>query len=137
MTLCQTDLILTLKYVIVSKWVSSLIWQAYYYKLPKICFCYTFCRPNEKTAQIWCFNLTALFYNIFTNGHFIWEIFDWQFKDLWTYLSAITYLNITKIFHPINKKNLPGKLYATTAPGFWTMPLLILLKMCWLIFLKM
>ena len=34
------------------------------------------------------------------------------------YLSAITYLNITKIVHPINSKNLPGDLYATTAPGF-------------------
>ena len=48
--ICQIDLILTLNCVIVSKWVPNLIWQAYY-KLPKICFFYTFCRPNEKQPK--------------------------------------------------------------------------------------
>ena len=51
-------------------------------------------------------------------------------KNLWTYLSTISYLNVTKIFHLINSKNQPGQLYATIAPGFWKMLLLILLKMC-------
>ena len=41
-----------------------------------------------------------------------------------------------QILHPINSKNLPGELYAATAPGFWTMLLLILLKMCRMVFLK-
>ena len=45
-------------------------------------------------------------------------------------LPPITYLNITKTVHPTNSKNLPWTLYATTAHGFSTMPLLILLKMC-------
>ena len=31
-------------------------------------------------------------------------------------LSIVTYLNITKTFHLINSKNIPGELYATTAP---------------------
>ena len=40
-----------------------------------------------------------------------------NFKNLWTYLSTISYLNITKIFHLINSKNQPGQLYVTIAPG--------------------
>ena len=30
----------------------------------------------------------------------------------------ITYLDITKPFHFIDSKNLPGEFYPTTAPGF-------------------
>ena len=52
MALCQTDLILTINRVIVSNWAPNLIWQAYY-KLPKIGFLSTFCRPNEETAHMW------------------------------------------------------------------------------------
>ena len=36
-----------------------------------------------------------------------------------TYLFITTYLNATKTFYLINNKNLPGKLYATTVPGFF------------------
>ena len=57
-TSCQTDLILTIKYVIVSKRVPNLIWQAYY-KLLKIYFLYRHCRANEKLGQIWCFTSTS------------------------------------------------------------------------------
>ena len=44
------------------KWVSNLIQQAYC-KLPQICFLYTLCRPNEKTAQalMFHFNLQPSF----------------------------------------------------------------------------
>ena len=44
-------------------------------------------------------------------------------------------INITKIFHFINSKNLLGESYATTAPDFWKMHLLVLLKMYLGIFL--
>ena len=74
---CQSDLVLILKCVIISKWVPNLAWQAYYNKLLKISFLYTFCRPNEESVQIWCFTSTYTFYNIFTNSFSIWEIFDW------------------------------------------------------------
>ena len=121
--------------VIASKWVPNLIQQAYY-KLPKICFLNTLCRPNEKQPKFWCFTSTSPFYNIFTNGLSIWENFDWQFKDLWTYLFIITCLNLTKTLHLISSKNLSGEFYVTTASGFWTLPLIILLKMCRLIFQK-
>ena len=120
----------------VSEWVPNLIWQPYF-KLPKICFLYNFCRPNEKTAQIWCFTSTSAFYNILTNGLSIWSIFDWQLKNLWNYLFIITYLIITKTFYLVKSKNLPGELYVSTAPVFSTLPLLILLKMCLLSFQKM
>ena len=56
---------------------------------------------------------------------------------MWTYLFIITYLNVTTSFHVIDNKNPPEEFYATTAPGFWTMPVLILLKMCLLTFQKM
>ena len=39
-------------------------------------------------------------------------------------------INITKTFHLINSKNLLGKFNATTAPDFWKMHLIVLLKMC-------
>ena len=52
-----------------------------------------------------------------------------------TYLFIITYLNITKTFDLVNSKNLLD-IYATTAPGFWTLPLLISLKMCLLFLLN-
>ena len=74
-TLCQTDLILTLNCIIISTWVPNLIWEAYY-KLPKICLFKTFYKPNEKISQFWCFTLTSPFYNIFTNCLSIWEVFD-------------------------------------------------------------
>ena len=42
----------------------------------------------------------------------------------------------TKVFHPINKKNLLGEFYVTTVPDIRKMRLLILLKMCLRILLK-
>ena len=82
-------------------------------------------------------NISVLQYIIFTDGLSIWEIFDLLFKDLWTYLFIITCLNITKTFYLINSKNVTGEFYAITAPGLWTLPLLILLKICLSIFQKM
>ena len=116
--ICQTDSTLTFICVIASKWVLTLIWQAYY-KLYKICFLYTFYRPNEKTAKIWCF------YIIFTDG-----------LSIWTYPFIIKYLNIIKTFHFINSKNIIWKFYTTTASGFWKMHLSVLLKMSLRIFFK-
>ena len=75
-------------------------------------------------------------YNILTNGLSIWKTFSWSFKDLWTNIFIIAYLNITKIFHLIEEKNLLAIFYATVAPGFWTLQVLILLKMCLLVFRK-
>ena len=106
-TICQTDPILTLIWVIVSKWVLSIILQACH-KLYKICFLYTFYRPNEKTAKIWCFSATSPFYIIFTDG-----------LSIWTLPFIITYLNIIKIFHLINSKSTLGRFHATTAPCYW------------------
>ena len=51
--------------------------------------------------------------------------------DLFVYNKKPRY---NQIFHLINSKNLPGEFYVTIAPGFQTLPLLILLKMCELIF---
>ena len=45
-------------------------------------------------------------------------------------------INITKTVHLINSKILQGEFYATTAPGFWKMNLVILLKMCLKFFYK-
>ena len=44
-------------------------------------------------------------------------------------LSSLT-INITKAFDLINTKNLLGEFYAITAPDFWKMHLLVLLKIC-------
>ena len=57
--------------------------------------------------------------------------------NLRTYLFIITYINITTGFHHIDSKNLPGEFYATTVPGFWKLSVIILLKMCLVIFQKM
>ena len=82
---------------------------------------------THSVDQIWWFTSLPL-YNIFTNGLSIWETFDQSFRDLWTYLFIITYLNVNKTFHLIDSKNLPGEFYVTTGPGFWALPELILLK---------
>ena len=114
---------MTLIYVIVSKWVLSIIWQAI--KLYKICFLCTFYRQNENTAKIGCFAPTFSFYILSTNG-----------LSIWAYPFIMIYLNIIKTFHLINSKNILGKFYATTAPCFWTMHLSVLLKMILRIFFK-
>ena len=88
---------------------------------------------THSVDQIWWFSSLSL-YNIFTNGLSIWETFDQLFRDLWAYLFIITYLNVTKTFHLIDSKNLPGEFYVTTGPGFWALLELILLKMCLVIF---
>ena len=117
MTICQTDSTLTLICLVISKWVLSLIWQAFY-KLYKICFLYTFFRKNEKAAKIWCFAPTSPFYILhFTDG-----------LSIWTYPFIMTCLDILKASHLINSKKILGKFYATTAPCFWTMHLLVLLN---------
>ena len=100
------------------------IWQVRY-KLYKISFLYTFYRPDKKTARIWSFAPTCLFYIIFTDG-----------LSIWAYPCIIMYLNIIKTFHLIGSKNILGTLYATNAPGFWIMHLLVLLKMTLMIFFK-
>ena len=104
MTICKTDSTLTLIYVIVSKWVLSLIWQACY-NLYKVFFLYPFYRPNKNSAKFWCFAATSPFYIIFIDG-----------LSIWTYPFIIMYLNIIKTFHLFNSKNILGKFYATTAP---------------------
>ena len=104
------------------KVVLSIIWQACC-KLCKIFFLYSFYRPNEKTAKIWCFAPTVLI--IFTDG-----------LSTWTYPFIIIDLNIIKTFHLINSKNIPRKFYATTAPCFWKIHLLVLFKMSLWVFFK-
>ena len=96
---------------------NCLIWQACY-KLYKVCFLYRFYRPNKKTAKIWCFAPTSPFYIIFIDG-----------LSIWTYPFITMYLNVIKTFHLFNSKNILGKFYATTAPCFWKMHLLVLLKL--------
>ena len=114
-----------ISFVIVSKWALSIIWQVCY-NLCKICFFYKFYRPNEKSAKVWCFAPTSLFCSIFTDD-----------LSIWTYPFIIIYLNIIKFFHLIHSKNKQRKFYATTAPCFWTMPLLVLLKIIlWTFFKK-
>ena len=103
---------------------SNIIWQTCY-KLYRICFLYAFNRLNEKTPKIWCFVLTSPFYIIFTDGLFICA-----------YPFVIIYFNIIKTFHLINSKNILGKFYAKTAPCFWIMLQLVLLKMSSRIFFK-
>ena len=83
-------------------------------------------RQVKKQPKFWRFTSTSPFWDIFTNGFSIWENFDWYFKDLWTYLFITTYLNITKAFYLFSSKNLSGEFYATTAPGFWTLPLYLI-----------
>ena len=95
------------------------------YKWYKICFLHTFYRLNEKTAKIWCFALTFPLYIIFTDC-----------LSIWTYPFIIKYFNIIKTFHLINSKNILGKFYAKTAPCFWIMLQLVLLKMSSRIFFK-
>ena len=103
-TICQTDLILTLNCVVASKWVPNLIWQAFY-KLPKICFFYTSCRPNEKqpkfdvSLQPPCFTIYSL--KIFLSEKFLTDK-TYLGYDLSIY---VTYLNTTKTFYLINSKN--------------------------------
>ena len=123
-SICQIDSTMTLIRVILSKWVLSIIWQTCY-EFYKIYFLYTFYRLNEKTPKIWCFALTSPFYIIFTDGLFIWA-----------YPFVIIYFNIIKTFHLINSKNILGKFYVKTAPCFWIMHLLVLLKMSSRIFFK-
>ena len=53
--------------------------------------------------------------------------------QFWNFFAISIYNNIPKCsqtLHLINSKNLLGEFYVPTAPGFWTMPLLISLKMC-------
>ena len=118
MAKCQTDSILTLNCLIVSKWVISFIWQSYH-KLSKVCLLYRIYRPNKKNSQnlAFCSNLPGSFNKSFH-----------QFKDLWIYPFIIIYLKITKTIHPINRKKLPMKFYATNTPVFWKMGILILLE---------
>ena len=97
-TISQADLNLTLNCVTVSKWVLGLIWQIYC-KLPEICFFYTFCRAIEKTAKIWCFAKTSLFYEILINVLSIFKGLKWHFQDVWPDLYIIKYLDITKTFN--------------------------------------
>ena len=78
-----TDATLTLNCAIASKWILSMIWQACY-KISKICFLYTFYRPNEKIAKIWCFSPTSPFYDKFTDVISILFIFIF-FANLKTY----------------------------------------------------
>ena len=110
--ICQTDLILTLNCVNVSKWVPSLTWQVYH-KLSKICSSTYSLNQVKKEAQIWCFASTSFSYNIFTNG--LSKIFHRWFKDFWTYVFIMIYLNITRTFHLINSKNMPGEFYSILA----------------------
>ena len=133
-TICQTDLILTHNCVIVSKWVHNLIWQAYY-KLLKICFFYTFCIANEKQAKF-DVPLQPPRFTIYPLMIFLFEKFLTDKTYLGYNLSIynITYLNTTKTFYVIYSKNLPGKLYAKTVPGFWTLNLLTPLEICFFIF---
>ena len=84
----------------------------------KSVFSTQFYRPNKKTAKIWCFAPTSLFYIIHC------------WSSIWAYLFIIICLNIIKSFHLINS------LSATTAPCFWAMHLLALLKMSLRIFFK-
>ena len=95
-----------------------------FYKLYRISFLYTFYTPNEKTGEIWCFVPTSPSYITFTDGLSIWTC------------PFIIYLNIIKSFHLINSKNILRKSYATTAPCFWRVHLLVLLKMNLRIFFK-
>ena len=46
--------------------------------------------------------------------------------SIWTYTFIIIYLNTIKTFHLVNSKNILGKFYVTTSPGFWAMHLLAL-----------
>ena len=117
MTICQTDSTLTFIYVILSKWVLSITWQAHC-KLHKIWFLYKFCGPNEKAAKICCFAPTTPFYIIFTDD-----------LSIWIYPFIIIYFNIIKTFQLINSRNILGQFYAKTAPCFWTNHLLVFLKM--------
>ena len=92
---------MTLICVIVSKRVLSIVRQ--FYRLAISCtkstFPYTFYRPNEKTAKVWCFALASSFYIIFIDG-----------LSMWTYPFIIIYLNIIQFFHLINSKNILGKI---------------------------
>ena len=47
----------------------------------------------------------------------------------------LKYLNMTKIFY-LNYDNIPGQFHAITMFGFWTLPLLIFLKMFFRILLR-
>ena len=61
------------------KVVLSIIWQACY-KLCKIFFLYSFYRPNEKTAKIWCFAPTVLHYIHWWSFHMNLSIYNNRFK---------------------------------------------------------
>ena len=104
------------------KVVLSIIWQACC-KLCKIFFLYSFYRPNEKTAKIWCFAPTVLHYIHWWSFHMNLSIYNNRFK-------------YNQTFHLINSKNIPRKFYATTAPCFWKIHLLVLFKMSLWVFFK-
>ena len=61
------------------KVVLSIIWQPCY-KLCKIFFLYSFYRPNEKTAKIWCFAPTVLHYIHWWSFHMNLSIYNNRFK---------------------------------------------------------
>ena len=61
------------------KVVLSIIWQACC-KLCKIFFLYSFYRPNEKTAKIWCFAPTVLHYIHWWSFHMNLSIYSNRFK---------------------------------------------------------
>ena len=96
-----------------------------YYKLPKICFLYICCRPNEKEPKF-DVSLQPTYFTIYSLMVSPFEKF--LTDNLKTCPLIIIHLNITKTFHLINSKNLPGEFYATVAPGFWPLSMLILLK---------
>ena len=87
--ICQTDSTLTRKCKTVSNWVLSIICHACY-KFPKVCFLYTFYRPNEKTARIRCFAPASPFYYIYTDGLSIFSF--WSNLKIYGYI----YNNIPK-----------------------------------------
>ena len=58
-TVCQTDLIMTLNCLNMSKWVFSLIWHIHH-KVDKSLFFKHIRRPNENTAEIWHFTPTSI-----------------------------------------------------------------------------
>ena len=123
-TICQTNLTLTTICVILLKWQTWQAFDKFIISFKKSLF-YTHSIGQTKAARIWSFAPTSPLYIIFTDG-----------LSLWTYPFIKRYLNIMKIFHLINSKNTLGKLYATNAPGFWIMHLLVLLKITLMIFFK-
>ena len=117
-----------------SRWVVSLIWQAYH-KIVKNLFPLHICRLNGYTAEIMQHDYTQFRsnFNLATFSLMFFPLFSKVFTDI---LKIYELLKIkTKIpkYYPntfLNNNHLSGSFYVQTSSDFWTIRLLTLLKMC-------